>query len=401
MDYFLNAKRGIVRFFLLISCFSSCLFSYELVVASMFYNEAPYLREWVEYHRMAGVDHFWLYNDNSTDNWEEVLLPYMEEGLVEVFNWPIYPSTAFINVFEKDTSLLKEPLEKDELPYVEETAIGLTSTNEGIPEANSSVESSNDTIGVVEVKPIAEETAKFLSIGSSFWSYYNFIGRQCMVFKESLKKGNGVAKWVTFIDIDEFILPMKGASIPECLDKYFSDAQAIYVNWRCFGTGGVNIPKGESLLFNLTACSLQSHPRNAVGKMIIRPECASINITPYWWECSMPYSPHFCFLKEEGIYCNGSGEKIYPIQGEDFKTDGFTHAKYLRINHYTMRDESFFSNVRLERLRSMGKIEEAELNIEHNKHFSLVKDFAMINFLKKNYPDAESKLKLDTLELNK
>ena len=358
MDYFLNVKRGVVSFFLLISCFSSCLFSYELVVASMFYNEAPYLREWVEYHRMAGVDHFWLYNDNSTDNWKEVLLPFMEEGLVEVFNWPIYPSTAFINVFEKDTSLLKESLEKDMLPYVE-----------GI--------------------------AKLMNTGSSFWSYYNFIGRQCMVFKESLKKGKGVAKWVTFIDIDEFILPIKGASIPECLDKYFSDAQAIYVNWRCFGTGGVNIPKGESLLFNLTACSLQSHPRNAVGKMIIRPECASINITPYWWEFSMPYSPHFCFLKEGGIYCNGSGDKIYPIQGEDFKTDGFTHAKYLRINHYTMRDESFFSNIRLERLRLMGKIEEAELNIEHNKHFSLVKDFAMINFLKKNYPDAESKLKCD------
>ncbi|MBS0627897.1 MAG: glycosyltransferase family 92 protein [Verrucomicrobia bacterium] len=64
------------------------LFGYELAIVSMFRNTAPYLKEWVEYHQMVGVDHFWLYNDASTDDWEEVLKPYMEQGLVEVFYWP-------------------------------------------------------------------------------------------------------------------------------------------------------------------------------------------------------------------------------------------------------------------------------------------------------------------------
>ncbi|MES2200114.1 MAG: glycosyltransferase family 92 protein [Chlamydiota bacterium] len=69
-------------------CTLQSLCAYEVVVASMFRNTAPYLKEWVEYHKMVGVDHFWLYNDASTDNWEEVLQPYIEEGLVEVFYWP-------------------------------------------------------------------------------------------------------------------------------------------------------------------------------------------------------------------------------------------------------------------------------------------------------------------------
>ncbi|MES2200316.1 MAG: glycosyltransferase family 92 protein [Chlamydiota bacterium] len=66
----------------------SCdLFSYELTVVSMFRNTAPYLKEWIEYHRMVGVEHFWLYNDGSTDHYEEVLDPYIKQGLVEVFYW--------------------------------------------------------------------------------------------------------------------------------------------------------------------------------------------------------------------------------------------------------------------------------------------------------------------------
>ena len=71
-----------------ILCISQSLSAYDLGVVSLFRNTAPYIKEWVEYHRMVGVDHFWLYNDESSDNWEEVLNPYIEEGLVEVIYWP-------------------------------------------------------------------------------------------------------------------------------------------------------------------------------------------------------------------------------------------------------------------------------------------------------------------------
>lgn len=62
---------------------------YTLSVCAIFHNDARFLKEWIEYHRMVGVEHFYLFNHLSEDSFEEVLAPYIEEGLVELFDWPI------------------------------------------------------------------------------------------------------------------------------------------------------------------------------------------------------------------------------------------------------------------------------------------------------------------------
>lgn len=48
-------------------------------------NEAQYLKEWIEYHRMIGVDRFYIYDNDSTDNIKDVLAKYIDEGIV-VYN---------------------------------------------------------------------------------------------------------------------------------------------------------------------------------------------------------------------------------------------------------------------------------------------------------------------------
>lgn len=63
-------------------------FEYYLTVCAIFQNEAPYLEEWIDYHRSQGVEHFSLYNNNSTDNYLEVLQKYIDEGCVELIEWP-------------------------------------------------------------------------------------------------------------------------------------------------------------------------------------------------------------------------------------------------------------------------------------------------------------------------
>lgn len=63
-------------------------FEYELAICAIFQNEDRFLDEWITYHADHGVDHFWLYNNNSTDNYEEVLSKYIESGLVELIDWP-------------------------------------------------------------------------------------------------------------------------------------------------------------------------------------------------------------------------------------------------------------------------------------------------------------------------
>ncbi len=61
---------------------------YKLSVCALFKNEAAYLREWLEYHQLVGVDHFYLYDNGSRDRSSKVLTPYIKQGLVTFLRWP-------------------------------------------------------------------------------------------------------------------------------------------------------------------------------------------------------------------------------------------------------------------------------------------------------------------------
>ena len=60
-----------------------------LSACAVYRNEAPYLREWIEFHRLVGVERFFLYNHMSTDGHEEILAPYVDEGIVTLREWNV------------------------------------------------------------------------------------------------------------------------------------------------------------------------------------------------------------------------------------------------------------------------------------------------------------------------
>ncbi|MBR6712690.1 MAG: glycosyltransferase family 92 protein [Selenomonadaceae bacterium] len=64
------------------------LFLYDLAVVAILRDEGHYLKEWLDYHLVAGVDHFYLYDNGSTDNQAEVAKPYVESGLVDYIPFP-------------------------------------------------------------------------------------------------------------------------------------------------------------------------------------------------------------------------------------------------------------------------------------------------------------------------
>jgi Glycosyltransferase family 92 len=66
-------------------------FNYELSIATIFRDEGPYLKEWIEYHKLIGVQHFYLYNHSSNDNYLDVLRPYIENNQVELIDWLTEP----------------------------------------------------------------------------------------------------------------------------------------------------------------------------------------------------------------------------------------------------------------------------------------------------------------------
>ena len=132
------------------------LFPYNLAVVAIFKDEAPYLREWLDYHLLAGVDHFYLYNNESNDAYAEVLAPYVDASLVTLIDWP----------------------------------------------------------GAAMQNP---------------------------AYLDALTRFRFFCRYMAFIDLDEFILPLKGQSIVEVVDEVLSHdkcSQALAVTWRLFGSNG-------------------------------------------------------------------------------------------------------------------------------------------------------------------
>jgi hypothetical protein len=56
---------------------------YRFVICTRVRDEAPYLKEWIEYHRMIGFESFLLMNDNSTDDTQCLLDEYASRGIVK------------------------------------------------------------------------------------------------------------------------------------------------------------------------------------------------------------------------------------------------------------------------------------------------------------------------------
>jgi Glycosyltransferase family 92 len=62
-----------------------------LAVCASYRDEAPYLAEWVEFHRLVGVERFFLYDNGSKDDHLDRLAPYIDDGTVVLYDWPAFP----------------------------------------------------------------------------------------------------------------------------------------------------------------------------------------------------------------------------------------------------------------------------------------------------------------------
>ena len=256
-------------------------YDHKLAIAAIFQNDGPYLEEWIEYHKKVGVEHFYLYDNLSTDNPEQYLDKYVKTGEVELFKWP----------------------------------------NSAEP---------------------------------GFWGYTT----QPASYRDALAKAKGKCQWLALIDTDEFLVPMTHKKVTHLLSQEFAFCKAVYVNWLMFGTGGISCPD-HKILKRLTLSSKVSNVWNTYGKTIVRPEWVT--------DCK---DPHFCILKPDAKYINGDGTPLswghYP--------------KYIRINHYTFRDEIFLHGVKKARAEAWGQ--DFNSLLEKNAEFSDVKDTKILKLTK-------------------
>jgi len=205
-----------------------------LTVCAIAKNEGAYFKEWIEWHVAQGVEKFYIYNNESTDNTHEALQPYITSGLVE----------------------------------------------------------------------------------------YNFIAgkrKQTTAYNHCLKQYRYDARWIAFIDLDEFIVPIKTKSIPEFL-KPFEGFAAVEINWLCYGSGGdkTRMPGGVMERFRT-----HSHPNSQLNrhiKSIVNPRLA-LNFLS---------SHHPTLLSGHAADTNGHKVRKYFFQREPL------HDK-IRINHYAVK----------------------------------------------------------------
>lgn len=79
---------GIKNYFNILKNDKRTKFSNDLAIVAIMKNEGPYLKEWLDFHILVGVNKFYLYDNESTDDTTKILKPYIKQGIVDYTYWP-------------------------------------------------------------------------------------------------------------------------------------------------------------------------------------------------------------------------------------------------------------------------------------------------------------------------
>jgi Glycosyltransferase family 92 len=212
-----------------------------LAACAIYLNEAPYLEEWIEFHRLVGVEKFFLYNHMSDDGHREVLRPYVEEGTLVVRDWPDEPG-------------------------------------------------------------------------------------QVSAYHDCLDRHRDEARWIAFIDLDEFLFSPTLAPLPEVLKDY-EPFPGVVVNWAMFGTSGHKKKPAGLVLENYLLRAEDDFYLNHMVKSIVDPS-RTVRVRA-------GINPH-CFDYTEGFAVD---ERLEPQQEKPFMRTAEVSFERLRVNHYRMKSE--------------------------------------------------------------
>lgn len=219
---------------------------YYLSACCIFKDELKYLKEWIEYHLIIGVDHFYMIsNDDNPNQAKQILKPYIDKGVVDFLH------------------------------------------RSGGP----------------------------------------FITFQTDIYLEIIPLSRNKTRWLAFLDMDEFLLPVECSTAPDVLKDYESFA-GVAINWACFGSAGlISAPllQTESFIMRLP----NHHDENRIYKSIINPNHVIGVNGPHRFIFEQPYFP----VDEY---------KNPVIEHEWINTNNPFFGEKLRINHYRIRSRSEF-----------------------------------------------------------
>lgn len=159
--------------------------SINLAVCAIAKNEGDYFKEWIDWHISVGVEKFYIYDNESTDQTREVLKPYIETGVVEYIYYPGYRM-------------------------------------------------------------------------------------QIAAYDDCIERHRFDVRWLAFIDLDEFIVPVRDKDILSFLAK-FDDAAAVEINWLVYGSSGLEHKTAEPVMQRFRRHAKSDHRLNKMVKSIVDP----------------------------------------------------------------------------------------------------------------------------------
>lgn len=214
-------------------------------------NEARHIGEWARFHALAGVSHFYVYDNGSTD------------GTVDA-----------IQV--------------------------------AVP-------------GRVTVMPWDQK----LRDGRFGFEIHN----QVLAYAHALRNFGGRYRWLSFLDVDEFLIPTQDASLPEALAALEGCAN-ISLPWHMFGRSGHGAAPEGGVLANYTRrmATPQVFKKGISNfKMIVDPcKVTSIKV-------------HEIEVEGTPATCNDKGEGFTNARR---KEPGFYSNARIQLNHYYTRSDA-------------------------------------------------------------
>lgn len=199
--------------------------------------DVPYLREWLEFHRIAGVERFFLYNNGDREGQRQLLAPYVRDGVVVLHDWPIFPP-------------------------------------------------------------------------------------QVSAHNHCLETHRHDARWIAFIDTDEFLFSPTGERLPEALIDY-EKWPGVGVGRVFFGPSG-HRRKPSGLVIESYLRKLPDHRASTAVKSIVDPSRTGVSATPHSF-----YHPASFIVDEHHR----------PIEDPLWPQMPSFSVERLRINHYWTRSE--------------------------------------------------------------
>lgn len=245
-----------------------------LSICAIFKNEGPYLAEWLAFHRLMGVDHFYLYNNNSTDGFQAVLAPWIAKRVVTLIAWP-------------------------------------------------------------------EDFAK---------------GAQRHAYNDCLIRARGKARWLAFIDIDEYLFSPSFDSVPEALSQ-FESYPGIVVHWRIFGSRCESVAKEGFVTERFVHRAKRTFARNRQVKSIVNPTQALHALSGHHFayisqhvavnECRQPIivrsRPKWIRrLLRKYAWLLGSAASMFDIYNGSCYKNNECPGDILRLHHYILKTQEEF-----------------------------------------------------------